>query len=328
MLASTSSEILLDLEWMLGAGGSLPSIEGRCILALRAGALGDTVLALPSIGALRRLSGPTGEVHLVGIEPAVQLALGPRLATRVHSFDRAPFRALFQETADEADLLTFLRGFALVLSWSNLPLLAEKLSRLGTPLIQASPHPPAGVHASDHFYRSLAPFGVLGPAPPPEIDIDEESVLAALDFFRGNGLRPSDVIALHPSSGSPRKNWSAARFQELALRLRRENRPFVWIEGEADRDVVDSLARLAAAPIARDLPLRVLASLLSFCRGFVGNDSGVTHLAGAVKTRTIALFGPTDPRVWAPRGPCVRVSAHDANAETVWENARSLFYTP
>jgi heptosyltransferase-2 len=91
--------------------------------------------------------------------------------------------------------------------------------------------------------------------------------------------------------------------------------------------VVAFLASLVAAPVARDLPLPVLAALLSFYRGFVGNDSGVTHLAAAVKARTIALFGPTDPSVWAPRGPSVLVAAHGSTAETVWENARSLFYT-
>jgi len=313
---------------MLGAGGSLPSITGRRILALRAGALGDTILALPSIAALRRLAGPTGEVDVVGTEPAVRLALGPRLATRVHSIDRARFRPLFQESADDIDLLSFLRIFELALSWSNLPLLAEKLARLKVPLLHASPHPPADVHASDHLYRSLSPLGVVGEAPHPGINLEEESRLAALDFLGRNGLSSFDFIALHPSSGSPRKNWPADRFQALALRLRRENRPFVWIEGEADREVVARLVRLVAAPVARDLPLTVLASLLSMCRGFVGNDSGVTHLAAAVGTRTIALFGPTDPRIWAPRGPSVLVAPHGAEPETVWENARSRFYAP
>ncbi len=311
---------------MLGAGGSLPSITGRRILAVRAGALGDTILALPAIAALRQLVGPMGEVELLGTEPAIQLAASPRLSSRVHSIDRARFRPLFQESADDAELLSFLRGFELVLAWSNLPLLAEKLARLSIPLLHASPHPPEGVHAADHLYRLLSPLGVVGEAPPPEVDIEEESRLAALDFLGRNGLSSFDWIALHPSSGSPRKNWPAERFQALALRLRRENRPFVWIEGEADGEVVACLARLVAAPVARELPLPVLAALLSFSRGFVGNDSGLTHLAAAVGARTIALFGPTDPRMWAPRGLSVEVAFHGAESETVWEIARSRFY--
>jgi ADP-heptose:LPS heptosyltransferase len=90
--------------------------------------------------------------------------------------------------------------------------------------------------------------------------------------------------------------------------------------------VVARLVRTVPAPVARDLPLRVLAALLSSSRGFVGNDSGVTHLAAAVGAPTIALFGPTDPRMWAPRGPSVLVAPDGAVPETVWENARSRFW--
>lgn len=312
---------------MLGAAGSLPSISGRRILVVRAGALGDTLLALPAIGAIRRLAGPSGHVELAGTEPAVSLALGPRLATGVHSIDRARFRPLFQESADDAVLVSFLLRFGLVVAWSNLPLLAglkKKLSRLGIPLLSAPPHPPDSVHASDHLYRSLAPLGVVGSAPPPEVDLDAVSRIAALDFLRQNGLRDRDFIAIHPSSGGSRKNWPRDRFRDLSRRLRREQQPLLWIEGEADREVVAAVAGSVQAPVARDLPLRVLAALLSLSRGFVGNDSGVTHLAAAVKAPVIALFGPTNPRVWAPRGPLVVVAEH-GSVDDVWEKARSLF---
>lgn len=313
---------------MLGAERSLPSISGRRILVVRAGALGDTLLALPAIRALRLLVGPSGEVELLGTEPAAGLALGPKHATRLHSIDRARFRPLFQESADDSDLVSFLEDFDLVVAWSSLPLLEGKLSRLGIPLLKAPPLPESGVHASDHLYRSLAPLDVFGPAPPPEIDLDEESRAAGHDFIRRGGLREFDFIAIHPSSGSTRKNWPSNRFLDLALRLRRENQPLLWIEGEADRDVVAALLRVVQAPVARDLPLKALASLLSWSRGFVGNDSGVTHLAAAAKAPSIALFGPTDPRVWAPRGPRVLVAAHDIEPDCLWEKARSFFRAP
>ncbi|HJS73891.1 MAG TPA: glycosyltransferase family 9 protein, partial [Vicinamibacteria bacterium] len=264
---------------MLGASRILPSFAGRRILAIRAGALGDTLLALPSIGALRRFAGPSGGVDFVGTEPAVRLALSPSLATRVHSIDRVPFRAFFDESADDGDLLSFLRTFALVAAWSNLPLLARKLSNLGIPFLHASPSPPPGVHASDHLYASLWPLGIEGEAPPPVIVPEAESRAAALEFLNRNEIQPSSFVALHPASGSPRKNWPRERFLELAARIRNEGWPFVWIEGEADRDVVAFLGRRLEAPVARELPLPVLAALLSLSRGFVGNDSGVSHLA-------------------------------------------------
>jgi heptosyltransferase III len=312
---------------VLGAEFSLPSIVGGRILAIRAGALGDTILALPSVGALRRLAGPDGEVDFVGREPAVRLAHSPRLATRVHSIDRTPFRALFDASLDDAQLTSFLRPFALVAAWANLPLLEEKLSKLAIPLLHASPHPPPGVHVSDHLYQSLSPLGLQGSAPAPEVDLEPETRRVAFEFLERSGIRPSDFIALHPSSGSPRKNWPKERFLGLASRIREQGWPFVWIEGEADREVVAFLARCLPAPVARELPLPVLAAILAMSRGFVGNDSGVSHLAAAVSARTIAVFGPTDPTVWAPRGPCVHVAFFGSDVESVWGNARSLFGT-
>jgi heptosyltransferase-2 len=314
---------------MLGAAGSLPSIRNRRILVIRAGALGDTLLALPAIAELRRLAGPSGRLEVAGTEPAIHLALGPRLASEVHSIDRARFRALFQESADDAELLSFLRGFALVVAWSNDALLAGlngKLSRLGIPLLAGPPRPPAGVHASDHLYRSLAPLGAVGPAPPPEVDLDVESGLSAREFLRQNGLREREFIAIHPSSGSSRKNWPWDRFRDLARKLRHDEQPLLWIEGEADRKVVAAVAESVKAPVARDLPLTVLAALLASSRGFVGNDSGVTHLAAAVNAPTVALFGPTDRRTWAPRGPRVLVVEHDIGVGEMWEKARSIFH--
>ncbi len=76
-----------------------------------------------------------------------------------------------------------------------------------------------------------------------------------------------------------------------------------------------SLAGRVRAPIARGLPLPVLAALLSLSGGFVGNDSGVSHLAAAVKARTIALFGPTDPAFGRRGVALVRVASCDMSAE-------------
>ncbi|MGH9332208.1 MAG: glycosyltransferase family 9 protein, partial [Vicinamibacteria bacterium] len=174
---------------MLGAVGSLPSTTGRRILAIRTGALGDTLLALPSISALRTLVGTSGSVDFVGSEPAVRLARGPRHATAVHSADRAMFGALHHELAGDGDLARFLGCFDLVVAWARLPLLRDKLTSLGIPSIEADPFPSVGVHASDHLYRSLLPLGISGPAPPPELEPDAKDRAAALDFLEREGLR-------------------------------------------------------------------------------------------------------------------------------------------
>jgi ADP-heptose:LPS heptosyltransferase len=116
-------------------------------------------------------------------------------------------------------------------------------------------------------------------------------------------------MVLHPGAGSPAKAWPG--FPDLARRLGAAGMPVVVTTGPADREV----ARwLEAAPgvdchPAPDLSLRELAALAATARGWVGNDSGPTHLAAAAGTPTVALFGPTDPAVWAPLGPRVTVLA-------------------
>ena len=106
-------------------------------------------------------------------------------------------------------------------------------------------------------------------------------------------------------SGSPKKNWPADRFVELARRAAADGVLNVfYLLGEADRGIAVSLARIdPARPALKEASLRQVASVLSACRLYIGNDSGITHLAAAAGAPVVALFGPSDPSLWAPRSP-------------------------
>src|ERR1035437_9126967 len=106
-----------------------------------------------------------------------------------------------------------------------------------------------------------------------------------------------DYAVIHPFSGSTRKNWPLEKFRGLAKKLERVM-PVRWCTGEDDPPLPGAV---------RIDDLYELACWLAKARVFIGNDSGITHLAAAVGTPVLALFGPTDPEVWAPRGPHVRV---------------------
>jgi len=129
-----------------------------------------------------------------------------------------------------------------------------------------------------------------------------------------------DTIAIHPGSGSPKKNWPLANWRAL---LRTLPSPVLLIAGEAEGETWRSLAgedQTASNPggatgsntqpcpaLALNLPLEELIHRLSTCRLFIGHDSGISHLAAACGVPCILLFGPTDPALWAPPGPHVRV---------------------
>jgi ADP-heptose:LPS heptosyltransferase len=105
---------------------------------------------------------------------------------------------------------------------------------------------------------------------------------------------PGDFAVIHPFSGSARKNWPLDRFRKLAARL---PMPVRWCAGPEES--------LEGATRFDDL--YDLGRWLAGARLYIGNDSGITHLASAVGTPVVAIFGPTDPEVWAPRGDRVCV---------------------
>jgi heptosyltransferase-2 len=183
-----------------------------------------------------------------------------------------------------------LASFDEIVSWygSNRPEFRESLSALGR-RCRFLPALPDGVeHAADFFARQV---GAATPATP-RLECGEVR---------------NEAIWLHPFSGSPRKNWAYERFQELARLL---PAPVEWA---ADRNGnrFDDLAELA--------------SHVAGGRVYVGNDSGISHLAAAVGSPVVALFGPSDARVWAPRGDRVTVIvARQLDLITAGEVARAV----
>ena len=140
---------------------------------------------------------------------------------------------------------------------------------------------------------------------------------AFVDRFLASGeARP--LVAIHPGSGGERKNWPLDRWRNLGralLDLPAPERPrLLLVGGEADVKTVAALRAAwqgSAGPdgllVADGLPLPQVAALLERCGLFVGHDSGISHLAAVVGVPCVLLFGPTDPDIWAPPYPFVRV---------------------
>lgn len=107
---------------------------------------------------------------------------------------------------------------------------------------------------------------------------------------------PRTRIVVHPFSGSAKKNWPLVHYQELA---RQRSAEFA--------------VNFDGSPRITDL--YELGCWLAGARVYIGNDSGITHLAAAVGAPVVALFGPTDPAIWAPRGDRVEVIRREVMEE-------------
>ncbi|HET7769220.1 MAG TPA: glycosyltransferase family 9 protein [Chloroflexota bacterium] len=145
----------------------------------------------------------------------------------------------------------------------------------------------AGTHMAAWLSASLESLGVRRAA---------GTLLAAA------GAEPAGVV-IHPGSGSARKNWGGWAEVMAVLRPARAT----VIAGPADEVPVEQLlaawpAGAARPSVRKELTLEQLGRLLAGAELYLGNDSGVTHLAAAVGAPTVAVFGPTDPAVWAPVG--------------------------
>ena len=285
-------------------------------LVIHPGALGDVLLALPALAHLRTLE-PDRE-RVVALAPRLAALLeGSAYAEATVSLDALNLHRLFTPEADPA-VLADLAGYDPVVSWfgagesvyrRHLGALAARGRRVI--VARATPDPAAGRHASRHLLDTLAPLGPLPDAPPSvRLAAHPAERAWAAGWLEERGLAPGRVALLHPGAGSPAKVWPD--FPALVRRLARAGLPVVALTGPAEAAATAALAARAALPesrIARDLPLRGLAALLEHAALFVGNDSGLSHLAAAVGVPALVLFGPTDPRAWAPIGPRVTVLA-------------------
>jgi hypothetical protein len=125
----------------------------------------------------------------------------------------------------------------------------------------------------------------------------------------------SDEVLVHPGSGSVSKNWPAQCFAEV---IRAVDAPVQLIVGEADGSVVAEIEKMVGCRLPHlETDLGEVAARLAGCAAYLGNDSGVSHLAGLCGARTVAMFGPSDPTIWRPLGPRVTVLPFEADADEV-----------
>jgi ADP-heptose:LPS heptosyltransferase len=126
---------------------------------------------------------------------------------------------------------------------------------------------------------------------------------------RSNWTNQQRLVVIHPGSGSPRKCIEAPRLARVIEWLCGEGMTPVLLEGPSDREPVAHVLESVTVfvPVLHGLDLSTAAAVLSHADLYLGNDSGMTHLAAALSIPTIACFGPTNPRRWAPLGQTVSV---------------------
>lgn len=282
------------------------------ILVIRGGAIGDFILTLPAIKLLRE-NFPDAHLEILGYRHIVAVAEGRFYAKSARSIEYGPMAGFFvpNSVLDPA-LVEYFASFQQVISYLFDPdgFFEGNLRRAGVKnFLSAYQKIDDSEHASLQLARPLQKLALFledhAAAVYPSL-ADRQDVLPLFRDLAG------PVIALHPGSGSPRKNWPVEYWIQLGrwIFAHYSAARLLLVGGEADGPQVSALSEAFQGKlvfIARDLELPKLAALLERCAVFLGHDSGISHLAAAVGTRCILLFGPTDPAVWAPANPGVKV---------------------
>ncbi len=286
--------------------------QGR-ILVIRGGAIGDFILTLPAIAALR-LKFPRAHLEVLGYPHIAQLAMVGGLVNRVQSIEAGPLAGFFARGGQLVEaLVDYFSEFDLILSYLYDP---DGIFRTNVALCTGAQFitglhradEAVGLHAAKVYLQPLERLAIFDADPVPRLVLTPRS--SALNS-QPSTLNP---LAVHPGSGSDRKNWPEPKWAELLRHLAdATDANLLLVGGEAEGERLQRLAAVlppARTQVAQSLPLAELARRLAGCCGFIGHDSGISHLAAAVGLPCLLLWGDTREEIWRPPGERVVVLRH------------------
>ena len=280
---------------------SAKTTQGK-ILVIRGGAIGDFILTLPALAALRRQF-PRTHLEVLGYPHIAGLALAGGLVQRVQSIEARSLAGFFaRDGALAEELVDYFSEFDMIVSYLYDPdeIFQSNVRLCSQAQFIAGPHRAEngeGMHASEVFLKPLERLAVFDAEPVPRLEVGRA--------FE-TGVASGRWLAAHPGSGSEKKNWPESKWLELLRHLIKSTTlNLLLVGGEAERGRLERLE--AALPgtrikLLQSVPLPELAQWLASCVAFVGHDSGISHLAAAVGLPSLVLWGATEEAIWRPRG--------------------------
>jgi hypothetical protein len=292
------------------------------ILVLHPGGLGDIILSLPAIALLRRQFLSVNLTIAGNVDHLTPIMSG--YAERILSLSALPIHRLYTNENLLPEEKIFWRSYDRIVSWtgSGNPAFEKRMWEIQPDACIGAwkPNPDDVRHVSRLFADSLGFAIPSGKAlEPVRIFLDPKIRAAGRRWLIEHGWSEQDLlIAIHPGAGSKKKRWPFSRFIELARRLAvQEKRKLLVIEGPAEPGLARQIAQtpMTGVLLSEAAPLDLLAAIIEKCNLFIGNDSGLAHLAAALAVPCIVLFGPTAPGHWAPLGSHVRIVRNLQNCE-------------
>ena len=310
----------------------LVALRPRRILIVRQhNQMGDMVCATPALRAIRETF-PGAEIMLVTAPVNEEVVLHNPHLDHVVTFDRKMWRSPSDFFRFVGRLRNYRAEVAFVLSSVSFSVTSSAIALFsGAHYVVGGDSSPFGWDISRHAFslempsdpfqkthaveHNLAPLRAIGIStddistvvvPAPEEAAYARRILTDLDLLPG-------FWAIHPGAGKKQNVWPAERFAEIASRAVAAKQKVLILHGPADAGPLAEMTGLLAdeigsgVKVAPACPVGVGAALLQQADRFLCNDTGVMHMAGALRVPTVTLFGPTDPALWKPPAPEVVV---------------------
>jgi ADP-heptose:LPS heptosyltransferase len=272
-------------------------IDGR-VLILFPGALGDFICLLPVLESLARRKS-------VDVLARTEFSDVAPPFVNVRSLERSEIRSLFVPgRGTDEKVRNFFASYGCTYSWmaSGDPIFKQELQVATQGKVRMLPFSPktSQMHQVDYYLSCLEDSSAMNV---PRVSQRPDASLWAQIYWAENSLNFKPVLAIAPGSGTREKNWPVDSFETIARWWRERVRgKVITILGpvEEERGGYDSLC--CQALVIRGISLDRLTAVLVRCSLYLGNDSGISHLAAAVGSPTAAVFGPSDAGRWTPRG--------------------------
>ena len=279
------------------------------ILVIRYSALGDVVLATSVLDPLRERF-PGARIEWVTAPAYAPLLEGLPGVAAVHRMEHGGIRAaarLGRSLRGRFDLAVDLQNKvkSAVVARSAAPrriVFRRRTARQAALALVGLDRPRTGSHATELYADALRPVGITRPGKM-QVHLSAQARSDATAALAG-AAHPR--VAIAPGASQATKRWPAERFAEVARSVAAAGASVVLAGGPSDRPALDAFARACRVPVAADLtalPVGALAAALAEVELLVACDSGPVHLASAVGTPTLAIFGPTSAERWGPAAP-------------------------
>jgi len=291
-------------------------MEEKKLLIVHHGALGDVVATFPAVIRLQEIF---SRIDLLCQRKLGKLAQSLNVVDGWFSMEAASFASLYSSVVDP-EVKQTLQSYHAIIIFSRSRQLQSAIQKTTgkTPyLIQPRPDNYRRTHIAEHVFSSMVRFGLLA-----EVDPGPNSVEYVTER---PPQRPSKYylpkILIHPGSGSRKKCWPVSNFANVASSIVSDGNEAEFILGPAEHFLADILSQKNKHHLKIHImnDLIKVSSLLKTADGFIGNDSGISHLAAFMGLPTVAVFGPSDPKRWKPMGRAVAVVRPDLDCKPCFE---------